>query len=60
MGESDIKYAFQYIESLKMKKELTDNLEDQMMFADEIHRYEMKLKGIKPKNSYIECVGCNS
>jgi hypothetical protein len=31
-----------------------------MMFADEIHKYEMKLKGIKPTDSYIECVGCGS
>jgi len=30
------------------------------MFADVIHKYEMKLKGIKPTDSYIECVGCGS
>jgi hypothetical protein len=60
MDKDDIKYALQYIELLKMKKELTNDFEEQMMFADEIHKYEMKLKGIKPTDSYIECVGCGS
>ena len=50
----------QYIESVKMVKELADDFEEQMMFADVIHKYEMKLKGIKPTDSYVESVGCGS
>jgi len=46
MDEDTIKYTIQYIESVKMMKELSDDFEEQMMFADVIHKYEMKLKGI--------------
>jgi hypothetical protein len=60
MDKDAIKYTLQYIESVKMMKELSDDFEEQMMFADTIHKYEMKLKGIKPTDSYVECVGCGS
>jgi hypothetical protein len=60
MDKDTIKYTLQYIESVKKMKELSDDFEEQMMFADVIHKYEMKLKGIKPTDSYVECVGCGS
>jgi hypothetical protein len=60
MDKDAIKYTLQYIESVKKMKELSDDFEEQMMFADVIHKYEMKLKGIKPTDSYVECVGCGS
>ena len=60
MDKDTIKYTLQYIEAVKMMKELSDDFEEQMMFADVINKYEMKLKGIKPTDSYVECVGCGS
>jgi len=60
MDKDTIKYTLQYIEAVKMMKELSDDFEEQMMFADVIHKYEMKLKVIKPTDSYVECVGCGS
>ncbi len=48
------------LENLKAKKSETNDFIEQMNIADEIHNIEMKLKGIKPTDSYIECVGCGS
>jgi len=48
------------LENLRVKKSETNDFIEQMNIADEIHNIEMKLKGIKPTDSYIECVGCGS
>lgn len=48
------------LENLRAKKSETNDFIEQMNIADEIHNIEMKLKGIKPTDSYIECVGCGS
>ena len=44
----------------KNKKELTGDMFQDMDIKDKIHNLEMKLKGIKPVNSNIDCVGCGS
>lgn len=46
------------IEELKAK--LTGNLWDDMDLKGKIHNLEMKLKGIKPMDSAIDCIGCGS
>jgi len=43
-----------------MKKELAKTFEEELMYADEIHRIEMKLNGVKPTDSHIDCIGCGS
>ena len=60
MTEQDIKYKLQYIEDIKIKKELTNDFEEKMMFADKIHKFEMELNGVKPTDSSIDCIGCGS
>tara|TARA_R100001244_G_scaffold100128_1_gene74681 strand:- start:960 stop:1166 length:207 start_codon:yes stop_codon:yes gene_type:complete len=50
----------QRIELYQDWKSLTDNFAEQMMYADEIHKIKMKLNGVKPTDSAIDCIGCGS
>jgi len=56
----EIKELEQRIVIVKEMKEKTDDFLDQMLFADEIHNIEMKLNGVKPTDSSIDCIGCGS
>ena len=46
------------IDSLKLK--LTGDLFADLDIKDEIHNLEMKLNGVKPMDTHIDCVGCGS
>lgn len=46
------------IDSLQAK--LTGDMFTDMDKKDKIHNLTMKLKGTRPMNSEIECVGCGS
>jgi hypothetical protein len=46
------------IDTLKLK--LTGDLFADMDVKDEIHNLEMKLNGVKPMDTHIDCVGCGS
>lgn len=48
------------IDVLKIKKSKTDDFIEQMSIADEIHNIEMKLNGVKPTDTHIDCIGCGS
>ena len=48
------------IKVLKENKSNTDDFIEQMEIADEIHNIEMKLNGVKPTDSAIDCIGCGS
>ena len=48
------------LEVLKEKKTNTSDFMEQMTIADEIHNIEMKLNGVKPTDSSIDCIGCGS
>ena len=48
------------VKVLKENKSNTDDFMEQMDFADEIHNIEMKLNGVKPTDSSIDCIGCGS
>ena len=48
------------IDVLKIKKSKTDDFIEQMSIADEIHIIEMKLNGVKPTDTHIDCIGCGS
>jgi hypothetical protein len=39
---------------------LTGDLFADMDIKDEIHNLEMKLNGVKPMDSHIDCIGCGS
>ena len=44
----------------ELKKSLTGDMFQDMEIKDKIHNLEMQLKGIKPMDSSIDCVGCGS
>tara|TARA_R110000772_G_scaffold262752_1_gene381946 strand:- start:25 stop:198 length:174 start_codon:yes stop_codon:yes gene_type:complete len=48
------------VEELKLQQSKTEDFAEQMEIADEIHNIQMKLNGVKPTDSYIDCVGCGS
>jgi len=43
-----------------LETQLTGDMFQDMDVRDKIHNLKMKLKGTKPINSEIECVGCGS
>ena len=57
MNKEDI---LKKLEVLKEKKTNTTDFMEQMTIADEIHNIEMKLNGVKPTDSSIDCIGCGS
>ena len=44
----------------KLNQQLTGNMMEDMDIRDKIHNLEMKVKGIKPMDTRIDCVGCGS
>jgi hypothetical protein len=48
------------LETLEAQKAQTDDFEEQLNIADKIHNIKMKLNGVRPMDSYVECVGCGS
>tara|TARA_R110002012_G_scaffold317513_1_gene534164 strand:+ start:2943 stop:3128 length:186 start_codon:yes stop_codon:yes gene_type:complete len=36
------------------------SFDKQLELADKIHNIQMKLNGVKPNTTYIDCVGCGS
>lgn len=43
-----------------LEEKLTGDMFKDMEIKDQIHNLEMKLKGVKPMDSHIDCVGCGS
>jgi hypothetical protein len=46
------------LEALKSK--LTGDMFSDMEIKDQIHNLEMQIKGVKPMDSHIDCIGCGS
>jgi len=44
----------------EQKKQPNLTFEQEMELADKIHNIKMKLNGVKPTDSYIDCIGCGS
>lgn len=44
----------------ELKAQLTGDMFADMEIRDKIHNLEMTLKGTRPANTEIECVGCGS
>jgi len=47
-------------EIITLKTQLTGDLFADMDIKDQIHNLEMKLNGVKPIDTYVDCVGCGS
>lgn len=45
---------------LELEKQLTGDMIKDMDIRDKIHNLQMQLKGIKPMDSHVDCVGCGS
>lgn len=43
-----------------LRGKLTGEMFADMETRDQIHNLEMQLKGVKPPDSIIDCVGCGS
>jgi len=60
MTNNERKELIEKVEVLKKQKESISDWMEQMSVADEIHNIEMKLNGVKPTDSHIDCIGCGS
>ncbi|MBB6326284.1 hypothetical protein FHS59_001912 [Algoriphagus iocasae] len=58
MSEVQLQDLEAQIEALK--SQLTGDMFADMEVRDKIHNLEMKLKGVKPMDSSIDCIGCGS
>ena len=47
-------------EIIELNLQLTGDLFADMDLKDKIHNLEMKMNGVKPSDSHIDCVGCGS
>lgn len=43
-----------------LEAQLTGDMFQDMDIKDKIHNLQMKLKGVKPMDSHIDCIGCGS
>lgn len=57
MADTDLQ---KQIEGLEILKSMTSDFGEQMEIADKIHNIQMKLNGVKPTDSYVDCIGCGS
>ena len=48
------------LEALEVQKSNASGFEEQMEIADKIHNIKMKLNGVRPSDSFVECIGCGS
>lgn len=48
------------LEIVELENQLTGDMFKDMDLRDKIHNLKMKLNGVKPNDSHIECVGCGS
>ncbi|MFY7990679.1 MAG: hypothetical protein ACOVO3_08090 [Fluviicola sp.] len=47
-------------EIAQLEAQLTGNMFEDMEIRDKIHNLKMKVNGVRPMDSHIECVGCGS
>lgn len=43
-----------------LEAQLTGDLFQDMDIRDKIHNLQMKINGVRPMDSHIECIGCGS
>lgn len=60
MTQEDREMLERKIEGLELMKTKTDDFGIQMELADKIHNIKMKINGVKPTDSHIDCIGCGS
>ena len=62
MTEEERKDLESELEQVLKEKELPENQDfmKQLEIQDKAHNIKMKLNGVRPTDSYIECIGCGS
>lgn len=45
---------------IALEAKLTGDMFSDMDIKDEIHNLQMKVQGVKPMDSHIDCIGCGS
>ena len=60
MTKKEKKELLEALEILTEKKKNKTDFIEEMEIAGKIHAIEMKLNGIKPTDSAIDCEGCGS
>jgi len=58
MNQEELKAIQAEIDQLKST--LSGDMMKDMDIRDKIHNLEMKRDGIRPGDSYVECIGCGS
>lgn len=48
------------IKSLEAQKENAVSFVEELDIAEKIYNIQMKLNGVKPTDSHIDCIGCGS
>lgn len=48
------------LEIIELEKKLTGDMIKDMDLRDKIHNLQMKLNGVKPQDSHIDCINCGS
>ena len=44
----------------QLKAQLTGDMFQDMEIKDKMHNVEMQIKGVKPMDTHIDCIGCGS
>lgn len=52
--------ALLHAQIVALQQKLTGNFVTDLDIKDNIHNLEMKLNGVKPMDTSIDCVGCGS
>lgn len=58
LKKQDLLEELEIYKAQKAQKGLS--FEQEMELADKIHNIKMKLNGVKPTDSHIDCIGCGS
>jgi hypothetical protein len=48
------------VADLESKMSKTEDFGEKIELADQVHNIKMKLNGVKPTDSHIDCIGCGS
>ncbi|MDA9881557.1 hypothetical protein N9C33_02045 [Crocinitomicaceae bacterium] len=48
------------VAELESKMSKTEDFGEKIELADQVHNIRMKLNGVKPTDSHIDCIGCGS
>jgi|TARA_R110002073_G_scaffold88368_2_gene209744 hypothetical protein len=60
MTEQEREVLIKEVELLKDRKKDVKDFIESIDLADKIHNIEMKLNGVRPTDSYVECIGCGA